>query len=51
LSSGDGKKNSLLQDPGRQTIKPNPKYSPDIYDLDYVKVRKRSRKSEKRAQM
>jgi hypothetical protein len=32
----------------RRAAKPNPKCSPDVYDLDYVKVRRRSRKSIRR---
>ena len=33
----------------RRSPKPNPKYSPEVYDLSYVGVRKRSRKSIRRA--
>ena len=33
----------------RRIPKPNPKYSPEVYDLSYVGVRKRSRKSIRRA--
>ena len=34
---------------GQDRPKPNPKYSPEVYDLSYVGVRKRSRKSIRRA--
>jgi hypothetical protein len=38
------------QDRPRRSPKPNPKYSPEVYDLSYVGVRKRSRKSIRRAE-
>jgi hypothetical protein len=34
----------------RRSVKPNPKYSPDTYDLNYIKIRKRSRRSVRRSQ-
>ena len=44
---------SLAQTRPRRTPKPNPKYSPDTYDLSYVgvKSRTRSRRSVRRAGM
>ena len=33
----------------KRSSKPNPKYNPDVYDLSYVGVRKRSRRSIHRA--
>ena len=33
----------------KRSSKPNPKYNPDVYDLSYVGVRKRSRRSIRRA--
>ena len=45
----DGDAQDGGQDRPRRSPKPNPKYSPEVYDLSYVGVRKRSRKSIRRA--
>ena len=45
----DGDAQEGEHDRPRRSPKPNPKYSHEVYDLSYIGVRKRSRKSIRRA--